>query len=196
MVFYLWNDVFKDYEFSDTIFDDGNGGKIAFDRFYTVVDGATKVAEENISRFLENLGIKPKTSETVPTKDVVNTTSIIKVNGVEVKKINAIPYTAIEEYVKLNSEKSAQEVVEVWAPFKKYSVSSWVVANEKEHDRMDERYANYSYRIDCADGNSIWVNKDGWMHHPANQKLRDTINEFINAVNEADLGVTITEERI
>ena len=78
----------------------------------------------------------------------------------------------------------------------KYSVSSWVVANEKEHDRMDERYANYSYRIDCADGNSIWVNKDGWMHHPANQKLRDTINEFINAVNEADLGVTITEERI
>ena len=196
VVFYLWNDVFKDYEFSDTIFDDGNGGKIAFDRFYTVVDGATKVAEENISRFLENLGIKPKTSETVPTKDVVNTTSIIKVNGVEVKKINAIPYTAIEEYVKLNSEKSAQEVVEVWAPFKKYSVSSWVVANEKEHDRMDERYANYSYRIDCADGNSIWVNKDGWMHHPANQKLRDTINEFINAVNEADLGVTITEERI
>ena len=51
VVFYLWNDVFKDYEFSDTIFDDGNGGKIAFDRFYTVVDGATKVAEENISRF-------------------------------------------------------------------------------------------------------------------------------------------------
>lgn len=60
VIFYLWNDVFKDYEFSDTIFDDGKGGKLTFDRFY-VADTAreTKVVEENIALFLNNLGVEP-----------------------------------------------------------------------------------------------------------------------------------------
>lgn len=63
VIFYLWNDVFKDYEFSDTIFDDGKGGKLTFDRFY-VVDTAreTKVVEENIALFLNNLGVEPNAS--------------------------------------------------------------------------------------------------------------------------------------
>lgn len=60
VIFYLWNDVFKDYEFSDTIFDDGKGGKLTFDRFY-VADTAreTKIVEENIALFLKNLGVEP-----------------------------------------------------------------------------------------------------------------------------------------
>lgn len=32
--------------------------------------------------------------------------------GKDVTKVNAIPYTAIKEYVKLHSEMSAQEVVD------------------------------------------------------------------------------------
>ena len=61
---------------------------------------------------------------------------------------------------------------------------------------MDSHYAEYSYIIDCSDGNALWVNKDGWMHKPANPKLRDTISEFIQAVNEANLGISITEESL
>lgn len=197
VIFYLWNDVFKDYEFGDTIFDDGKDGKLTFDRFY-VADTAheTKVVEDNIALFLNNLGVEPIPTEITSTADTVNTTSVIKVNGKEIKKINAIPYTVIEEYVKLNQGKTAQEVIDVWEPFKKYSMRSWIVAKKEELANMDERYANYSYQIHCADGNSLWVNKDGWMHRPANPALRDTINEFIHAVNEANLGVTITEENI
>lgn len=197
VIFYLWNDVFKDYEFSDTIFDDGKGAKLTFDRFY-VADTAheTKVVEDNIALFLNNLGVEPIPTEITSTDDAVNTTSVIKVNGKEIKKINAIPYTVIEEYVKQNQGKTAQEVIDVWEPFKKYSMRSWIVAKKEELANMDERYANYSYQIHCADGNSLWVNKDGWMHRPANPALRDTINEFIHAVNEANLGVTITEENI
>lgn len=197
VIFYLWNDVFKDYEFGDTIFDDGKGGKLTFDRFY-VADTAheTKVVEDNIALLLNNLGVEPIPTEITSTADTVNTTSVIKVNGKEIKKINAIPYTVIEEYVKLNQDKTAQEVIDVWEPFKKYSMRSWIVAKKEELANMDERYANYSYQIHCADGNSLWVNKDGWMHRPTNPALRDTINEFIHAVNEANLGVTITEENI
>ena len=60
VIFYLWNDVFKDYEFSDTIFDDGNGGKLTFDKFYKVdATDETKFVEENVALFLKNLGVAP-----------------------------------------------------------------------------------------------------------------------------------------
>lgn len=196
VIFYLWNDVFKDYEFGDAIFNDEDGSKLSFDKFYTSEGKESKVVEGKVVLFLDNLGIEPISTEIISTDDDVNTNSVIKVNGKEIKKINAIPYTAIEEYVKQNQGKTAQEVIDVWKPFKKYSMRSWIVANKEELANMDERYAKYSYKIDCADGNSLWVNKDGWMHRPANPSLRDTINEFIHAVNEASLGITITEENI
>ena len=196
VIFYLWNDVFKDYEFGDAIFNDEDGSKLSFNKFYTSEDKNSKVVEKKVALFLKNLGIEIIAKEIMSTDDTINTTSIIKVNGKEIKKINAIPYTVIEEYVKQNQGKTAQEVIDIWKPFKKYSMRSWIVANKEELANMDERYANYSYKIDCADGNSLWVNKDGWMHRPANPSLRDTINEFIHAVNEANLGIIITEENI
>ena len=196
VIFYLWNDVFKDYEFSDTIFDDGNGGKLTFDKFYTTEGKESKIVEENVDLFLRNLNLKPIIAGITPTDDVVNTSSVIKVNNKVVKKINAIPYTTIEEYVGQHNEMTAQEVIDVWKPFKKYSMRSWLVANKEELDSMDPRYAEYSYKIDCSDGNALWVNKDGWMHKPVNPNLRDTISEFIKAVNEANLGIRITEESL
>ena len=196
VIFYLWNDVFKDYEFGDAIFNDEDGSKLSFDKFYTSEGKNSKVVEKKVALFLKNLGIEIIATEIMSTDDTINTTSIIKVNGKEIKKVNAIPYTVIEEYVKQNQEKTAQEVIDIWKPFKKYSMRSWIVANKEELANMDERYANYSYKIDCADGNSLWVNKDGWMHRPANPSLRDTINEFIHAVNEANMGIIITEENI
>lgn len=196
VIFYLWNDVFKDYEFGDAIFNDEDGSKLSFNKFYTSEGKNSKVIEKKVALFLKNLGIEIIAKEIMSTDDTINTTSIIKVNGKEIKKINAIPYTVIEEYVKQNQGKTAQEVIDIWKPFKKYSMRSWIVANKEELANMDERYANYSYKIDCADGNSLWVNKDGWMHRPANPSLRDTINEFIHAVNEANLGIIITEENI
>ena len=188
--------MFKDYEFGDAIFNDEDGSKLYFDKFYTSEGKNSKVVEEKVALFLKNLGVEIIATEIISSDDTINTTSVIKVNGKEIKKINAIPYTVIEEYVKQNQGKTAQEVVDVWKPFKKYSTRSWIVADKEELANMDERYANYSYKIDCADGNSLWVNKDGWMHRPTNPSLRDTINEFIHAVNEADLSITITEENI
>ena len=188
--------MFKDYEFGDSIFNDEDGSKLSFDKFYTSEGKESKVVEGKVVLFLDNVGIESISTEIISTDDAVNTNSVIKVNGKEIKKINAIPYTVIEEYVIHNLGKTAQEVIDVWKPFKKYSMRNWIVANKEELANMDERYANYSYKIDCADGNSLWVNKDGWMHRPANPSLRDTINEFIHAVNEASLGITITEENI
>ena len=60
VVFYLWNDVFKDYEFSDAIFDDTvDGGKLSFAKFYTEEGGNVKVNTDKVRMFLTNLGLTP-----------------------------------------------------------------------------------------------------------------------------------------
>ena len=60
VVFYLWNDVFKDYEFSDAIFDDTvDDGKLSFAKFYTEEGGSIKVNTDKVRIFLENLGLTP-----------------------------------------------------------------------------------------------------------------------------------------
>lgn len=50
VVFYLWNDVFKDFiEDAGTLFQDADGSALSFNKFYTVdEDGKTKVAEEKV----------------------------------------------------------------------------------------------------------------------------------------------------
>lgn len=192
VIFYLWNDVFKDYGFDGSIFadkDDIANPKLSFDKFY-LPNG--KVNKDKIKIFLTNLELEP-TDNSI---NLIDSKIEIKVNGNIAKYINAIPYMVIDEYVRLNPHKTAAEVVNVWSPFKKYSMRSWIVCNKQEHDEMAPKYANYSYEIKCADGQSLWVNKDGWMHHPENPSLRDTIAEFVEAVNEAELGITITETAI
>ena len=191
VMFYLWNYVFKDYDFDSNIFKDDNGETMTFDKFYTAEGKDTKVREEKVEAFLKRLGVDNISQQRDDENNDVPNNISIKVNGKEVKYINAVPYTTVEEYVKMHPEMSAQQVIDIWEPFKKYSMRSWVVCNKEEHDSMAPQYADYSYEIKCSDGNSLWVNKDGWMHNP--EKQRDTINEFMEAVNNSDLGIKITE---
>ena len=57
VIFYLWNDVFKDYGFDDKDFQDEEGKILSFDRFYEDVNGVTNVNVANVELFLENLGV-------------------------------------------------------------------------------------------------------------------------------------------
>ena len=54
VIFYLWNDVFKDYELSDKTFQDGEG-KLTFNKFYTPSGDAN---EATIKTLMENMGVK------------------------------------------------------------------------------------------------------------------------------------------
>lgn len=202
VLFYLWNDVFKDYEFNNDIFNDESDSdvenkKLSFDKFYKVDGGNSIVVEDKVELFLRNLGVTLLTEENniLPSGDtVVSSSNVeIKVNGQKVQYVNAVPYTAIEQYVKLNPNKTSEEILRIWDPFKQYSIRKWIVAGKEEREAHKD--GEYSYEILCADGNPIYVNKDGWMYHPR-KGLRDTISEFIQAVNAANLGIKIEENSL
>ena len=58
VIFYLWNDMFKDYGFDDKDFQDEEGKILSFDRFYEDKNGKTNVDIANVELFLENLGVE------------------------------------------------------------------------------------------------------------------------------------------
>lgn len=58
VIFYLWNDVFKDYGFDDKDFQDEEGKILSFDRFYEDKNGKTNVDITIVELFLENLGVE------------------------------------------------------------------------------------------------------------------------------------------
>lgn len=58
VIFYLWNDVFKDQAFASDIFRDGED-ELTFNKFYDVnANGKAVVKEDKVELFLQNLGIE------------------------------------------------------------------------------------------------------------------------------------------
>ena len=174
ILFYLWNDVCKDGE--GDIFRTKEGDKeadITFSDLYGT-DKSDKL--KAMMNYLQVDVAEYEGGKDMEQENLVDSASKIEVNGKSVKYINVIPYMAIKEYVSLHPEKTTQEKLDIWSPFKKYSMRSWVVCNKQERDSMKPEYANYSLEINCTDGQSIWVNKDGWMHNPTKQ--RDTVIVF------------------
>jgi hypothetical protein len=55
VIFYLWNDVFKDYGFSDKEFQTATGGQMTFPMFYETEVQGQRVNEELVAQFLDNL---------------------------------------------------------------------------------------------------------------------------------------------
>lgn len=195
VIFYIWNDVFKDYEFADSIFNDPEGGKLTFDKFYTAEGKNAKVVEAKVTTFLTNLGLQPIEDENPVIEESVSQDIVIKVNGKQVKKYNAIAYTAVEEYVRQNPNKTAEKVAAVWDSFKSCSMRSWFLATDEQKKNIPAPYADYSYEVKCADGKSVWVNKDGWKR-ATDTTPRDTVKELIDAINaKTELGITITIEQ-
>lgn len=64
VLFFLWNEVLKDFQEDQPFLNDGNGGNLAFDDFYAVdAGGKAVVQEDKVERLLANLEVKPLTDE-------------------------------------------------------------------------------------------------------------------------------------
>lgn len=81
VIFYLWNDVFKDYGFDDKDFQDEEGKILSFDRFYQDVNGKTNVDIAIVKQFLENLGVEEYISEEEDSNDSYENESDLELNN-------------------------------------------------------------------------------------------------------------------
>ena len=190
VIFYLWNDVFKDYEFGDAIFNDEDGSKLSFDKFYTSEGKNSKVVEEKVALFFKNLGLIPieiskEESEiededgNTPESNSRNYDKFTVNDGAECAK-NKLAIECIKEYVKLNPDITAQEVYEKWT-----SLGSIVPHFIETKEQFDSRTDN-SKRSDAVNcyGTPIYVARNGYG---SNGKA----DILMKLVNEKNWGITI-----
>ena len=190
VIFYLWNDVFKDYEFGDAIFNDEDGSKLSFDKFYTSEGKNSKVVEEKVALFLKNLGLIPieiskEESEiededgNTPESNSRNYDKFTVNDGAECAK-NKLAIECIKEYIKLNPDITAQEVYEKWTSLGSI-VSHFIETKEQFDSRTDN--SKRSDAVDCY-GIPIYVAHNGYG---SNGKA----DILMKLVNEKNWGITI-----
>ena len=166
VVFYLWNDVFKDYDLSNSFFDDGEGGKLTFDKFY-LPNG--NVNEEKIRMFLENIGMMP-IDEPTEEEEEEDEDESVNSNGKTIPKYSingsteqfttpkAVQYI-IENYAKQNKNISVDEMIQFWngiAERKNLLVPKWQPSPNDNHPFANKR------RVEIKWGTcSAWLSK-GW----------------------------------
>ena len=177
VVFYLWNDVFKDYELSNSFFDDGEGGKLTFDKFYFVEDNETRIAEESISLFLSNLGVEAEESvdyeeesENVP-DDTTPLTTFFVYNGEEVRSKKFI--TCMEELVKRIGPAEVRKVVGKSLVITKEEID--VLSGKPDRERA------LSHPL--GDNLFLRANKSNADHRKLIQKVKDALGLDLEIVH-------------
>ena len=125
VIFYLWNDVFKDYGFDDKDFQDEEGKILSFDRFYKDKNGTTCVDIANVELFLENLGIDefiPEKGEEEENIDAApsnnetkgNDNTKYKLNGSKPLGKGELGISIIKQYLNEHPEMKYSEIKETF----------------------------------------------------------------------------------
>ena len=191
VIFYLWNDVFKNFGFDDPIFKDEDGSTLEFDKFYTTnIYGDTIVRTDKVERFLENLKVNVAGEVISEDEDEDGNTSSLStrdytkysINGVGKYGKNILAAECVKEYIKLNPEMSIEDVLANWKSLG-YIVTHFVESKEEHDARTDNSIR--SVEIPCGD-TFVYVEKNGYGNNGAVDKL-------IAAVNQKDWNIKINK---
>lgn len=108
-------------------------------------------------------------------------------NGVPVKRQNAVAAEAIKAYIKANSQKSAEEVVQDWKSLGQ--IVSYFVQTETEHNLRTDSRKDYVMVLDCS-GEKIYVSKEGWGDNRPNGSYYALLN-LVNAIKKKNWNIEI-----
>ena len=187
VLFYLWNDVFKDFaEEAGELFRDDDGSLLTFNKFYTIgMNGKTEVAIEKVTLFLNNLGVKPLAeidnieeddSEAAEGKDYTRYT----INGEGSIPKRQLSTQAVRKYIELNPELTPEQVVANWMSLGNI-VSHFVETKEQFDARTDN--SKRSLEVPCGD-TKIYVAWNGWG-------IGNKMQTLIDSVNNKDWGIKL-----
>ena len=201
VIFYLWNDVFKDYGFDDKDFQDEEGKILSFDRFYENKNGKTNVDIANVELFLDNLGVEKASfnkEEDVDDDDSIEEevedsstekrskdNSHYTINGQGDYKKGPLALAVLQKYTNSNPSKTVKEIMEDWTPVV-VNVPHMLETQEEYNTRIsnskDKKNRSRANIVKWGNNNVIYISTE-WNI--------DTISEFIQKVNAQDWGINI-----
>ncbi len=181
VIFYLWNDVFKDFGFDSSIFadkEDEMNPKLSFDKFY-MADGEANGAK--IKMFLANLGIMPteEYSEGNNYESVDSNGKIPKysINGSseQFTTPKAVLHI-IEDYARQNENISVDEMIQLWNGISErnnFLVDSWQPSPNDNQPFANKRRT----KIEWKNG-TVWM-INGWTE-VLFKKFMDNVKQKLN----------------
>lgn len=204
VIFYLWNDVFKDYGFDDKDFQDEEGKILSFDRFYEDKNGKTNVDIAIVEQFLANLGVEKASFNKEEDDDVDDEDSIEEessnsttekrsrdnshytINGRGNYKKGPLALAVLQNYTNRNPTKTVKEIMEDWAPVVVANVPHMLETQEEYNTRTsnskDKSNRSRANIVKWGNNNVIYISTE-WNI--------DTFSEFIQKVNAQDWGINI-----
>lgn len=103
VLFYLYNDVFKDFGLDEDFFKDENGETMSFASYF---DHDGQINEDRVERFVTNLGLE---SESPNNTDFVNE---LTVNGKKMRYITDAVFEILSEAAKSNTSEAISDAVD------------------------------------------------------------------------------------
>lgn len=157
VIFYLWNDVFKDSEFEGDTFKDEDGEKLSFDKFYDVKNKPVKVNEKKIVKFLSNLNLEPDSEadednseegfETEGDKKLPKTSKVFSVEFPDGTVINE--NNKFDTYHKTLSKIGIEQVEKIAAEMKYHRLHTPLVTKSKYEAILNKPEYSYIQEGDC-----------------------------------------------
>ena len=157
VIFYLWNDVFKDSEFEGDTFKDEDGEKLSFDKFYSVENNQVKVNEKKIVKFLSNLNLEPDSEadednseegfETEGDKKLPKTSKVFSVEFPDGTVINE--NNKFDTYHKTLSKIGIEQVEKIAAEMKYHRLHTPLVTKSKYEAILNKPEYSYIQEGDC-----------------------------------------------
>ena len=203
VIFYLWNDVFKDYGFDDKDFQDEEGKILSFDRFYQDINGVTNVNVDNVELFLENLGVDEFISD--EEEEYINAnedkgnedSSNPNISSPSLKRekysINnsgaygkcAVPYEAIKLYSSSHPTLPASTIIKIWSSLNIKHIPH-LIESDQDFERRGLNTKDAKFRDKAK---KLTINDE--TVYISNQFNPGRIKEFIQKVNAQDWGINI-----
>lgn len=195
VIFYLWNDVFKNNGFEGPIFKDVDGTELSFAKFYkSDMKGNAIVQKDKAELFLNNLGVEEFKDGNIPSEEPEEDEdgnqesspstgrdyTKFSINGVGNYAKNNLAAECVKKYIELNPTKTAEEVLNDWRSLGNI-VPHFIESKEQYDARTDN--SKRSHEIACG-GAVIYVAHNGYGNNGKVLVLMD-------AVNQKDWGITI-----
>jgi len=201
VLFYLWNDVFKDFEEDNGLFVE------SYDKFYTEgQNGMPLVIKEKVVLFMQKLGVEEiglseSMVEEEPLLDEDGNSSTLannrnfdyskySVNGEGAYPKGAVAQQAIKQFVLMNPDMSANDVIRTWLSLN-VKVPNFIetiqMYNERTAGSSDSVLRTRYKTVEMPNGETLYV---------SNQYNVERINDLISKVNAQPWGIHIEKVSI